>query len=75
MKKAQNTRSVPFRRKREGRTDYKKRLAMLKSGKARLVVRKTLKNIYAQIIKYDAKGDIIIASACSEFWQNRIVLL
>ncbi|MDK2384746.1 MAG: 50S ribosomal protein L18, partial [Candidatus Korarchaeota archaeon] len=30
---------VRFRRRREGKTDYKKRLALLKSGLPRMVVR------------------------------------
>ena len=29
---------LPFRRRREGKTDYRKRLALLKSGKPRVVV-------------------------------------
>ena len=55
--------NVPFRRKREGKTNYKKRLKLLLSGKPRLVVRTFLKNISAQIIEYSPKGDRIIAAA------------
>jgi ribosomal protein L18 len=29
---------MPYKRKREGRTDYRKRLVLLKSGLARLVI-------------------------------------
>ena len=57
---------VTFRRRRENRTSYKKRLKMLISRKPRLVIRKTLKNIIAQIVEYDPKGDKIIASASSK---------
>jgi len=32
---------VPFRRRKEGKTNYKKRLNMLKSGTPRLVARRT----------------------------------
>ncbi|MBS3063128.1 MAG: 50S ribosomal protein L18 [Candidatus Diapherotrites archaeon] len=39
-----NTYAMPFRRRREERTNYKKRLALLKSGKLRLGVRKTNNN-------------------------------
>ncbi len=49
--------SVKFRRRREEKTDYKKRLALLKSGKSRAVIR--LSNRYAiiQIVQYSQKGD------------------
>ena len=51
--------TVPFRRKREGRTYYKKRLRILLSEKHRLVVRKSLKNFHVSIIGYSPKGDKI----------------
>ena len=54
---------VPFRRRREGKTNYHKRLALLKSGKPRLVVRKTLNHHIAQIVLYDPKGDKTVVSA------------
>ena len=52
--------TVPFRRKRQGRTYYKKRLRILQSNKYRLVVRKSLKNIQASVIWYDGKGDKVV---------------
>jgi large subunit ribosomal protein L18 len=52
--------TVPFRRKREGRTDYRKRLALLKSKLPRLVVRKSNKNMLAQLIEYEDKGDHVL---------------
>lgn len=57
--KNSSTYVVPFRRKREGKTNYKMRLGLLKSKKARLVVRKSLRYILAQIAVFDAKGDKI----------------
>ena len=51
------TRKVPHKRKRQQRTDYKKRLALLKSGKLRFVVRRSSNNITCQIISHDSKGD------------------
>lgn len=54
-----------FRRKRQGKTDYRKRLSLLKSGKTRLVIRITNKNIITQAVKYAPKGDKIISSAHS----------
>lgn len=56
---------VQYRRKREGRTDYKKRLEMLKSRKARLVVRLSGKRVLAQIVTYLEDGDNVIAAADS----------
>ncbi|HII15303.1 MAG TPA: 50S ribosomal protein L18 [Nanoarchaeota archaeon] len=58
-------RFIPFRRKLEGKTDYRKRLAMLKSGKLRLVIRKSLNNISAQLIGYENAGDKVFVSAHS----------
>jgi len=57
---------VHFRRRREGRTDYEKRLALLKSSKTRMVVRKTNSRVITQFVEYDAKGDRTIAVADSK---------
>lgn len=57
---------MQFRRRREYRTDYKKRLGLLKSSKPRLVVRKSLKFIRAQIIEFDKIGDKTLVAASSE---------
>ena len=57
--------SVHFRRRREKKTDYEKRLALLKSGKTRLVVRKTNRFVYAQFIDFREAGDAVVAAACS----------
>ena len=51
------TYKVAFRRKREGKTVYKKRLALLKSGKPRLVVRKSNRGIVVQLIEFSPEGD------------------
>ena len=56
---------VPFRRRREGRTDYRHRAALLRSEKARAVVRKSNRNIRVQFVEYQDKGDVIVASAVS----------
>jgi large subunit ribosomal protein L18 len=58
-------RTVPHRRKRDLKTNYKKRLGFLKSGKPRLVIRKTNKTIIAQIVQYKEDGDKIIVTATS----------
>ncbi len=53
------TRQV-FKRKREGKTDYRRRLALLKSGNDRLVIRISGKNIIGQVVRYDEAGDRVI---------------
>jgi large subunit ribosomal protein L18 len=57
--------NVKPRRRREGRTDYRRRLNLLRSGKTRLVVRKTLKNTIIQFINYKEGGDNILVTANS----------
>ena len=59
-----------FRRRSQGKTDYRVRLALLKSKKTRAVVRKSLYNIRVQFIEYDPTGDKIIASAISSELKN-----
>lgn len=60
-----NTYTVKYRRKREGKTNYKTRLRLIASGKPRLVVRKSLKNILVQIVEFHPTGDRVLASASS----------
>lgn len=52
-----------YKRRREGKTDYVKRLGMLKSGKPRLVVRKSNRNVLVQLVVFNEKGDETVASA------------
>ncbi|MGE0793271.1 MAG: 50S ribosomal protein L18 [Candidatus Woesearchaeota archaeon] len=54
--------TVKYKRKRQGRTNYKKRLALLKSDKTRLVIRKTNTSILLQIVKYNPDGDYVIST-------------
>lgn len=56
---------VPFRRRKEGKTDYKARKALLLSGKPRLVARGSLKNIVIQIVVAKPSGDEVTVSAHS----------
>jgi large subunit ribosomal protein L18 len=56
---------VPFRRRREGKTNYRLRLKLLLSRKPRLVARKSLNNMVAQLVAYDEKGDKVLVSAHS----------
>jgi len=64
--KLKPTYKMPFKRRREGKTDYKKRLKLLFSKKPRLVVRKSLKYVKAQIVEFDESGDKTLASASSQ---------
>lgn len=59
------TKIVPHRRRREGKTDYRLRLKLLKSKKPRFVVRKSSNNITCQIVKHDSKGDHVVVSTNS----------
>ncbi|MBD3313910.1 50S ribosomal protein L18 [Candidatus Woesearchaeota archaeon] len=68
--KRSKTHSVPFRRKREGRTDYLKRISLLKSGKPRLVIRGSLKNTVVQIAEFEPKGDKISVTATTKDLQK-----
>ncbi len=49
-------------RRLEGKTDYKARIALLKSGKPRLVARKTNRYIIAQIVETKAAQDKVTLS-------------
>ena len=57
--------NVPYRRRREGKTDYHRRKKLLISGLPRLVARKTNKHIIAQIVEASIEGDRVLASAHS----------
>jgi len=56
---------VPFRRRKEGKTDYRSRRALVLSRLPRLVVRLTLNHIIVQIVKAEVAGDKVVASAHS----------
>jgi large subunit ribosomal protein L18 len=55
-----------YRRRREGKTNYHKRLKLLQSGKPRLVIRRSNTGVVCQFITYDAMGDKILASATAK---------
>ena len=56
---------VAFRRRREGRTDYRQRARLLRARIPRAVVRNSLRHTSIQIIAYDAVGDRVLATAHS----------
>ncbi len=58
---------VPHRRRRDGKTDYRQRLRLLKSGEHRLVVRKSNNGVLCQVVDYNIKGDkVLVASTYKE---------
>ena len=57
---------VKMRRRREAKTDYQKRLALLKSGKVRAVVRRTNRRIIVQFIRYRKDGDEVLVNITSD---------
>lgn len=52
-------------RRRTATTNYRKRIALLKGGMKRLVVRRSNKTVTMQVIEYDNNGDKVVASANS----------
>ena len=56
---------VQLRRRREGKTDYQARKALVTSRKPRLVTRASNRNVEAQIIIAKPHGDMVLASANS----------
>lgn len=57
--------NVPFRRRRDALTNYARRLALVKSGKPRMVVSKSLTSVTVQFVKFANKGDEVLAGANS----------
>jgi len=60
-----STYRVQLRRRREGKTDYQARKALVISGKPRLVTRTSRKNITVQIVIAKAHGDEVLSAANS----------
>jgi large subunit ribosomal protein L18 len=56
---------APFRRRREGKTDYRARKAFLLSGRPRLVSRISINNVQAQVVIAKPAGDEVLVSAHS----------
>ena len=54
-----------FSRRRKGITNYRKRLALLKSGVPRAVVRFSNAKVSIQIIEFANEGDMVLAAANS----------
>jgi large subunit ribosomal protein L18 len=63
--KASPTFTVPYRRKRQGKTDYKTRLKLLTGNTVRIVVRRSLKNLWLQVVEFQPTGDRVLVSVHS----------
>jgi large subunit ribosomal protein L18 len=58
-----STYNPPFKRRAEGKTNYSKRMAFLKSGMPRAVIRKSTNNLRVQFIQTENGKDTIITSS------------
>jgi len=59
MSKGKNY-TVGFKRKRNKKTNYRKRLKFVASGKTRFVVRQTTNDMSIQAINFSGKGDEVL---------------
>ena len=59
-----------LKRKKEGVTDYRKRLSLLKSESPRLVARVSGKGFTAQVAEYDPEGDVIRGTVTSRVMEK-----
>ncbi|MCX8190775.1 MAG: 50S ribosomal protein L18 [Candidatus Aenigmarchaeota archaeon] len=70
MPKISPTYRIHYKRRREGKTNYRHRLKLILSKKPRLVFRKTLKYIIGQIIEFDKKGDKTLVGVTSKILRK-----
>jgi len=57
---------VEFRRRRQGKTNFRLRKKLIASGQPRAVVRCTSKNTTIQFINFDMQGDMVMAAASTK---------
>jgi large subunit ribosomal protein L18 len=57
---------VPFRRRREGKTDYYRRSSLVVAEQPRMVVRKTNRHIIVQLVTAELTGDRTLSAAHSD---------
>lgn len=62
---------VPFRRRREGRTDYRLRMKLIQSNLPRFVARGSLKHFMAQVVEARVEGDRVLASTHTNELKKR----
>jgi len=56
---------VPYRRRREGKTDYYQRMRLVVADSPRMVVRKTNRHIIVQLVTAEMEGDRTLVAANS----------
>ncbi len=56
---------VPYRRRRDHKTDYKARLVLATSSRPRFVVRPSNRNILIQIVRSEIEGDYVLTQTNS----------
>ncbi len=56
---------MPLKRRRLNKTDYRKRLALIKTGVPRAVIRKSLIHMRVDIVEYRPSGDRVISHGCT----------
>lgn len=61
---------VKYRRRREGKTNYKKRTKLMLSRKPRLIIRISNRRIIAQVARYGEEGDKIMVTVDSTMLQE-----
>ncbi len=59
------THTTQFKRKRKGKTDYKKRIKFISSGKTRIVLRPSTNKITIQAVEFMENGDKILLTVDS----------
>ncbi|NIA03903.1 MAG: 50S ribosomal protein L18 [Nitrospiraceae bacterium] len=57
---AKTRKFIDLRRKREQKTDYRKRLKLIKHGTPRIVVRSTNSRMLVQLIEFKPEGDVVL---------------
>jgi len=63
--KATPTYTIAYRRKRQAKTDYKTRLKLLTGKGVRIVARRSVKNLWLQVVEYSPAGDKVLMSVHS----------
>ena len=56
---------MKLKRRRQQKTDYRQRLALLRSGSVRAVVRYTTKNVKIQFVQHLKEGDVTLVEVSS----------
>ncbi len=59
-----------LRRRQEGKTDYRQRLKLLKSGKPRAVVRLSNRRIQIQFVRFHPDGDVVVTTVTSDHLRD-----